>query len=1715
MEKTTQTSFVKGGMKVLHYLIFSILFLTLGNDAFAQGYVTLGTQGSQSGNTGQSPVSGYYNSRRIQIVYSASELLAGGAAAGNIEKLAWDVSAVYWSPGGLPNYTIKMTHITTADIPTADYVQPLTTVKTAFSYIPVAGFNDITFDTPFNWNGTDNILVDICFNTAPYQGSGVHGQCWNYTGVANNFRSRQADGSDLCGNATSNNSSSSKPRVRFFMQVQPPCSGTPEGGAVSGDLVRSACSGATPSVITVTGASPLAVSGISYQWQQSINAGTDWTDAVGGTGATTASYTPAAYAGASIQYRLKVTCANGAAMDYSEAVTINPVMAPDTQATALILGNVGNTAAALSWTNGNGGRRMVVVSDVAIVDPLDGVGIAAYTASSTYAGGQQIVYDGTGSSVTVGGLTCGTSYFVKVYEYNRCGSGPYDTYINVTAGTNALTITVPASAGALPLSNNFTGFTGDNLGIVFPGWFEATISSTTNVEPTSANPSGVTSGWTSSNALGVPTAKFNLYLGNANAWIISPKITLAANSRLKFKAAITNYNNGSVDAEAMQGTDDKVKVMVSVDCGATWTPLYTFEAANTTTLSNVLTDYTLMLGAYTGQTIQIGFQATDGPLDQSPDYDFHIADILIEELPACDVPVVAAPSNILKDGVTVSWTAPTVGVPTGYEYAVITSDTAPASGDSTTETSLDVTGLLPSTTYYVYVRTQCTDVYSDWALAQTFTTLCDYPDILTTDGGSVCGQGEAELNATTEEGGILGWYDAQTGGNFLGEGAMFTTPLITETTDFYVSSGVPTPDTNVTIGNGGSTSSSGGNSPYYHGWGGVKTQYILKASELNAAGLYAGPINSVAFTITSLGTATFNNFAVSMGATSQNAATTTHIDGLTPVYSNAAQPLTVGVNTYTFTAPFMWDGSSNIVVQVCYSNVNFGGSSSTVQYDNVGFVSTTYTYADNQSAADICAAVTGGVNGSGNTLTVSNRAKMILNGTVICASPRVAVTATVTEAPAIAAVASMEAICEGGSTDLSVTSDNLDYEYVWMPGNLSGAMQTVSPVETTTYMVTATDPGTGCVAVQEVTVVVNPLPSAVTVTPASADVCQNSVVALMASGGSTIITQPYCSPTVAEDGASGDYLNNFTFANIVNNASGDAASDYTYYSALTANVSGGQSYTISLQAGNATWTEYFRVWIDYNQDGVFSADESVYNSVTGGNSSVVFTGTVTIPASAYNGVTRMRVFCSYNVLSGVADSCFFDGYGEYEDYNVNITGATNPVDYVWSPQGGLYTDAAATMPYMGQPAGTVYYYATADASYTATVTSEFGCSVSASTDLTIVVTPAPTADATQTFCAGATVADLVADGEMVKWYYSSTGGAPLADTVMLNDGTTYYASQTLNGCESVARVMVAAVVNATPAPVMEEYVQVICNSGTVADLMATGTDIQWYTDFAGGEPLDPAAELEPGIALYFASQTVDGCESLMRAPVAVFVNVVDTPMAEAEQAFCGSATVADLMADDEVMWYADEMGGEPLAAETALEDGLTYYASMMYEGCESAVRAAVMVTVTTVPEIEGESMQEIGVDAGVDAVIEDIEITVAEGATVMWYATMEDAMNGTNQLAAGAVLVSGNTYYAVQYIGSCSSAPFGVEVSITLDARDFESANFAYWPNPVKDVLNVSYSSAITSATVYNMLGQPVISQQINALEGTVNMANLSDGTYIVIVATETATKTIRVVKKQ
>ena len=150
--------------------------------------------------------------------------------------------------------------------------------------------------------------------------------------------------------------------------------------------------------------------------------------------------------------------------------------------------------------------------------------------------------------------------------------------------------------------------------------------------------------------------------------------------------------------------------------------------------------------------------------------------------------------------------------------------------------------------------------------------------------------------------------------------------------------------------------------------------------------------------------------------------------------------------------------------------------------------------------------------------------------------------------------------------------------------------------------------------------------------------------------------------------------------------------------------------------------------------------------------------------------------------------------------------------------------------------------------------------------ITVTTVTAPTASA-QTFCSSATVANLVATGTAIKWYAASTGGTAFDTNTALVTGTTYYASQTIGDCESSRTAVLVIITPATP-PTAEA--QTFCNSAAVANLVATGTAIQWYDVANGGTTLASTTALLNDTT-YYASQTINGCEST-RTSVAVSIN---------------------------------------------------------------------------------------------------------------------------------------------------------------------------------------------------------------------------------------------------
>lgn len=158
------------------------------------------------------------------------------------------------------------------------------------------------------------------------------------------------------------------------------------------------------------------------------------------------------------------------------------------------------------------------------------------------------------------------------------------------------------------------------------------------------------------------------------------------------------------------------------------------------------------------------------------------------------------------------------------------------------------------------------------------------------------------------------------------------------------------------VGNGLISGSGFAYNPFHHQQGGQKSQVIIRASELIAKGMSAGNITSLSYDIAQVG-ASLNGFQIQMGNTGQTSSTNTAISaGLVTVYANAVQGFVLGTNSLTFSTPFAWDGSSNIVISVCWSNNNNGGASTKIRYEMANYQASMALYANNTTPVAVCLA---------------------------------------------------------------------------------------------------------------------------------------------------------------------------------------------------------------------------------------------------------------------------------------------------------------------------------------------------------------------------------------------------------------------------------------------------------------------------------------------------------------------------------------------------------------------------------------------------------------------------------------------------------------------------------------------------------------------------------------------------------------------------------------
>ncbi len=250
-----------------------------------------------------------------QLLYSAAQIKAAGVAGpGLLDSIAFDVSEA--PAGALTNFTVKAKNSAFNSLDSF-VATNLTTVTSLPSHKADSGWSWIKFQTPFYWNGVDNILFDFCAD--PTKAKALTGKIrmtflsdydpstWFYkTGTK-----------PLCGNYTDGYGAAATANLKMSFRAASACTGMPVTGVIAPSGALTSCAN-LPVYLELVNA-PQA--NVKIQWQNSVEGGA-WTNVPGqgnGTAYTVKVQSNARY----IEYRAQMTCAASGQTSTSNVMRIN------------------------------------------------------------------------------------------------------------------------------------------------------------------------------------------------------------------------------------------------------------------------------------------------------------------------------------------------------------------------------------------------------------------------------------------------------------------------------------------------------------------------------------------------------------------------------------------------------------------------------------------------------------------------------------------------------------------------------------------------------------------------------------------------------------------------------------------------------------------------------------------------------------------------------------------------------------------------------------------------------------------------------------------------------------------------------------------------------------------------------------------------------------------------------------------------------------------------------------------------------------------------------------------------------------------------------------------------------------------------------------------------------------------------------------------------
>ena len=527
------------------------------------------------------------------------------------------------------------------------------------------------------------------------------------------------------------------------------------------------------------------------------------------------------------------------------------------------------------------------------------------------------------------------------------------------------------------------------------------------------------------------------------------------------------------------------------------------------------------------------------------------------------------------------------------------------------------------------------------------------------------------------------------------------------------------------------------------------------------------------------------------------------------------------------------------------------------------------------------------------------------------------------------------AICFGDNTPLNASGGT---SYIWTPsGGLSAtniANPTASPTTTTVYTVTVTD-GNGCTDTDDVTVMVNTLPTADA--GPNATICIGDDTMLNASGGTsyswspatglsaTNTPNPTANPTtttvytVTVTDANGCTDTDNVTVSVVNNPTANAGNDVGICLGGSAflSASGGTSYTWSPATGLSSTT--------------------VANPVATPLVTTVYTVTV---ENTLGCTDTDQVTVTVNPLP-TADAGNDVDICPGENTVLNASGGVN---YSWSPSTGL---SANNVP---NPTASPFTTIT----YTVTVTDANGCTDTDDVMVTVNNNPVADAGVNQQICLG-DIAQLNASGGTSYSWSPATGlsATNIANPTASPTSTTVYTVTVTdaNGCTDTDNVTITLLANPTANAGNDES---ICNGGSTNLSASGGMGYSWSpaTGLSSTTVASPTASPTTTTTYTVTVTGFNGCSDT--DDVTITVNDLPTADAGLDDEICqGESTVLNASGGATYSWSPSTgLSSTTIANPTASPAITTVYTVTVIDANGCTDTDDVTVTVNGLPTAE-------------------------------------------------------------------------------------------------------------------------------------------------------------------